>query len=674
MPTRLYEGPSIEALIEQVRADVGKDARIVRAQKVRKGGILGFFAREVYELIVEVPGGRRGTGTSGDTVREPTRRSSRPFRAVSARRSGGAQRTGVPPRAAGMGQTKIPLGRETPRTEPDLPSASVPSGVTSSGRATGIDALVRQRYGSLSGATESADPTVSVTPDAESADPTVSVTPDAESADPTVSVTPADGAAESQGTRPKFAETASAGSSPGALTKPLPKESAGSTGSSPGALTKPLPKESAGSTGNGYWSFFLVPGRSERIPPHQPPRLAPSFEVTYPTPSTESAAFAGLVEALSDAGRALSARGSGTSPPIAHVSSDQNGGNPLSPSQSGRSGMLESAPLPSVANDYLEDLRIMDSDEQVMVGEVPVLPPEVLRILNRIPIAGILPPGAGRSMARDDPVQDGRQKYAPWYAWGRWVPTAAAWGSALAPTTHGDIFASSPLLPTGLSAIGFPAALLPTKEVSELASRLAEPDVDFESTDLAKGLFIEALRELPPPPELPTEPGMLLAVVGDLAQARKLAARLAADRGVDPAEIVVAAPDGHHDDVPAWMVIESEEVAAKRRPRWRDKGDVTLVAVAAPLTDPDRRWARGVLDALQPDLICGVVEATHKPEDIAAWAIDLGRVDTLALEGGRATRTPAAILACGIPVAMIDGQEADTELWASIVEERLATV
>jgi len=55
MPTRLLvEGPSIEDVLARVRAEHGESARIVQADKVRTGGIGGFFAKERYEVQVEV--------------------------------------------------------------------------------------------------------------------------------------------------------------------------------------------------------------------------------------------------------------------------------------------------------------------------------------------------------------------------------------------------------------------------------------------------------------------------------------------------------------------------------------------------------------------------------------------------------------------------------------------
>ncbi len=56
MPTRvLLEGPAIEPLLAQVRDEYGSRVRIISADKVRSGGVGGFFAKQHYELSVEVP-------------------------------------------------------------------------------------------------------------------------------------------------------------------------------------------------------------------------------------------------------------------------------------------------------------------------------------------------------------------------------------------------------------------------------------------------------------------------------------------------------------------------------------------------------------------------------------------------------------------------------------------
>ena len=51
----LLEGSNLAELMVHVRAEFGPHARIVRAERVRSGGVAGFFAKEKYELTVDVP-------------------------------------------------------------------------------------------------------------------------------------------------------------------------------------------------------------------------------------------------------------------------------------------------------------------------------------------------------------------------------------------------------------------------------------------------------------------------------------------------------------------------------------------------------------------------------------------------------------------------------------------
>lgn len=51
----LLEGEDLPELMARVREELGPRATIVRAERVRHGGVAGFFARERYELTVEVP-------------------------------------------------------------------------------------------------------------------------------------------------------------------------------------------------------------------------------------------------------------------------------------------------------------------------------------------------------------------------------------------------------------------------------------------------------------------------------------------------------------------------------------------------------------------------------------------------------------------------------------------
>ncbi|GIG22642.1 hypothetical protein Cch01nite_33660 [Cellulomonas chitinilytica] len=56
MTTRLLlEGADLAELMAHVRSELGPTARIVRAERIRSGGFGGFFARERYEITVDVP-------------------------------------------------------------------------------------------------------------------------------------------------------------------------------------------------------------------------------------------------------------------------------------------------------------------------------------------------------------------------------------------------------------------------------------------------------------------------------------------------------------------------------------------------------------------------------------------------------------------------------------------
>jgi hypothetical protein len=50
----LLEGPDLHTLLDQIRREYGAEARIVQAEKVRRGGVGGFFAHERFHIQVEV--------------------------------------------------------------------------------------------------------------------------------------------------------------------------------------------------------------------------------------------------------------------------------------------------------------------------------------------------------------------------------------------------------------------------------------------------------------------------------------------------------------------------------------------------------------------------------------------------------------------------------------------
>lgn len=65
------EGASLEELLDQVRREHGPQAQIVKAEKLRRGGVGGFFARESYVIEVSVDPAARTAGTTAPAAAGP---------------------------------------------------------------------------------------------------------------------------------------------------------------------------------------------------------------------------------------------------------------------------------------------------------------------------------------------------------------------------------------------------------------------------------------------------------------------------------------------------------------------------------------------------------------------------------------------------------------------------
>ncbi|MBN9327622.1 MAG: hypothetical protein BGO38_00040 [Cellulomonas sp. 73-145] len=135
----LLEGADLAGLIVRVREELGPGARIVRAEKVRSGGFGGFFARERYELTIDVP----------ELARAPRRRFTRPTAASLddlLEAADQAERTGAPFAAApaGLAASTVPgpvgtavAGR--PATEVAAPADPAPVSTASARFAAVLD-------------------------------------------------------------------------------------------------------------------------------------------------------------------------------------------------------------------------------------------------------------------------------------------------------------------------------------------------------------------------------------------------------------------------------------------------------------------------------------------------------------------------------------------------------
>ena len=130
-----------------------------------------------------------------------------------------------------------------------------------------------------------------------------------------------------------------------------------------------------------------------------------------------------------------------------------------------------------------------------------------------------------------------------------------------------------------------------------------------------------------------------------------LARDLALDLGLDPDDIVLATREHLGYGIPAWLQMSDAETAQERRRSWSRRARPTIVACSLPPRYRGLRWAREILDDLEPTITWGIVDAGAKREDIAYRLDALGGIDVLALENLDSTVSPAAALELGVPSA-----------------------
>jgi hypothetical protein len=162
----------------------------------------------------------------------------------------------------------------------------------------------------------------------------------------------------------------------------------------------------------------------------------------------------------------------------------------------------------------------------------------------------------------------------------------------------------------------------------------------------------------------------VIVVAGSREPALHLARQIVADLGLDPGALLIASAGYKGRAIPADRRLTTVEAAAEARSSWRRRPRPTVVAVDAP---PGRsgQWARRVIDALEPSMVWGAVEAARKPEDVFEWSEQLGGFDALGATDLEGTVSPAAVLQCGIPVGRLEGRPATPLLWASLLAPRL---
>ncbi|MGC8463042.1 MAG: hypothetical protein ACP5P9_05160 [Acidimicrobiales bacterium] len=219
-----------------------------------------------------------------------------------------------------------------------------------------------------------------------------------------------------------------------------------------------------------------------------------------------------------------------------------------------------------------------------------------------------------------------------------------------------------------LAELGLPGPMFPAPDVLACLDTLATTEDAAGYLQLA---LSRSLHDLPPAPPVPSGSGRLLVVAGELDRAWELARRLAVEAGSSAGEVHVAAAKRPRRRVERRLLVTGPDDADLLMAERRRTSTVTVVALDAPVSARPDPFCHDLLDALVPTAVWGVVSATHKAEDVAAWAEALGGLDALAVADAVCSTTPGSLLELGIPVASLDGQPATPALWAAVLVGQL---
>jgi hypothetical protein len=200
---------------------------------------------------------------------------------------------------------------------------------------------------------------------------------------------------------------------------------------------------------------------------------------------------------------------------------------------------------------------------------------------------------------------------------------------------------------------------------------LINPVFNGGSSEVSLRALVGALKELPPLPSLPDEPGSLIAVVGyDASRAWKSALSLADRIGVPEMNLNLAARS-NDIRVHASRRFDTVEAARARAEKWSRRTSASIVVVEATMGPASTGWTREILAALEPDAIWAVVSATSKTHDASAWIERLPACHAVMVTDVMASADPASVLEIGRPVATLDGAPATPGAWASVIVEHL---
>lgn len=65
---KAFQGPDVQLLLDRIRTELGPGVKIDGAERIRVGGVMGFFSKEHYRVVVEIPDGAGYPGSSASPL------------------------------------------------------------------------------------------------------------------------------------------------------------------------------------------------------------------------------------------------------------------------------------------------------------------------------------------------------------------------------------------------------------------------------------------------------------------------------------------------------------------------------------------------------------------------------------------------------------------------------
>jgi len=246
------------------------------------------------------------------------------------------------------------------------------------------------------------------------------------------------------------------------------------------------------------------------------------------------------------------------------------------------------------------------------------------------------------------------------------------------PRTAAEAYGVAPTPPPSTSpAVRTPTDLRPVTDDSVVMNLLGvglPPALAAEivGSDTYAGV-LGALAHRPAAPEIPSAPGEILVLAGDLAHIVPIGKQLLHSIGVDQTHLLLAGTTTAGTGLHSSKVMHTPAQAEARAERLQSADCAWVVLMDAPVGGTDPVWVNEICDSLGATAVWAVVDATRKTADTARHLRTLGDVEALVVHNVELTADPATVLGLDLPIVSLDGKPATPHSWAALLCARIAT-